>query len=83
MKIAATLFILSVCYIASTEQAQIAAPVGVRRSFQEMQHKAQQGMNIKTMFENNPRAKAQFDVPTNPQELYECANKDCPGSKDS
>jgi hypothetical protein len=53
MKIAAVLFILSVCYIASTEQAAIAAPVpaGVHtypypnRSWKEIEHKTgQQGM---------------------------------------
>ena len=47
MKIAAVLFILSVCYIASTEQAAIAAPDGVHtypRSWDELQRKTQQGM---------------------------------------
>ena len=46
MKIAAVLFILSVCYIASTEQAAI--PAGVHtypsKPWKEMQHKAQQEM---------------------------------------
>ena len=43
MKVAAVLFILSVYYIASTEQAAIAAP-GVRtypRSWDKLQRKAQ------------------------------------------
>ena len=47
MKIAAVLFILSVCYIAGTEQA--AVPAGVhtypsRSWHKEMERKAQQGM---------------------------------------
>ena len=48
MKIAAVLFILSVCYIASTEQA--AAPAGVHTypsrpwPWKEMERKAQRGM---------------------------------------
>ena len=67
MKIAAVLFILSVCYIASTEQA--AAPAGVhtypsRPWRKEMECKVQQGMeefNMKAKsFSQN--AKAQFDV---------------------
>ena len=87
MKIAAVLFILSVCYIASTEQA--AVPTGVHtyaypsRPWKEMQRKAQQGMeefNMKAKaFSQN--TKAQVDVPTNPQELNQCANMDCPGSE--
>ena len=87
MKTAAVLFILSVCYIASTEQAT--APAGVHtypmasRSWKEMQHKAQQGMEefkvkAKAFSEN---AKAQVNVPTDPQELQECANKECSEGK--
>ena len=86
MKIAAVLFILSVYYIASTEQA--AGPAGVHtypRSWEEMQHKARQGMkNFKMNAEAYPRAKAaQVNIPTNLQELQQCANKDCPGGKES
>jgi hypothetical protein len=52
MKNAAVLFILSVCYIASTEQA--AALAGVRhtypsRSWKEMEHKIQQGLGMKNL----------------------------------
>ena len=39
MKIAAVLFILSVCYIASTEQA--AAPAGMQRGMEEFNMKAE------------------------------------------
>ena len=73
MKIAAVLFILSVYYIANTEQAAIAAP-GVRpypRSWDELQRKAQQGMakmNAKTLIEQ--------DTPED--FLRECASQECP-----
>ena len=72
------------CYIASTEQA--AAPTGVHtypmasRSWKEMERKAQQGMEefkMKAIEAFSENAKTQVDVPTNPQELYECANQDC------
>ena len=82
MKIVAVLFILSVCYIASMEQA--AAPAGMHtypsRSWKEMERKAQQGMEefkMKAIEAFSENAKTQVDVPTNPQELYECANQDC------
>jgi hypothetical protein len=83
MKIAPVLFILSACYIASTEQA--AVPAGVHtypsRSWKEMKRKAQQGMEDFKMkakpFTQCAKA-AQLDIPTNPQELHECANQDCP-----
>ena len=59
MKIAAVLFILSVCYMASTEQA--AAPAGVhtypsRPWREEMERKAQQGMkDLKMNAEGMPQ----------------------------
>ena len=86
MKIAAVLFILSGYYIASTEQA--AGPTGVHtypRSWEEMQRKARQGMKyFKMNSEAYPGAKAaQVNIPTNPQELQQCANKDCPGGENS
>ena len=84
MKTAAVLFILSVCYIASTEQA--AVPAGVRtypsRPWKEMERKAQQGME-----EFNTKAKAFSDnakaaqIPTDPEELHRCANIGCPESE--
>ena len=72
MKIAAVLFILSVYYIASTEQA--AGPTGVHtypsRSWEEMQRKAQWGMvEMNGYVMAYPGAEAQFDVPTDPQEI--------------
>ena len=84
MKIAAVLFILSVCYIASTEQA--AAPTGVytypSRPWKEMERKAQQGMeefNVKAKsFSENAKA---AQIPTDPEELRQCANMDCPESE--
>ena len=82
MKIAAVLFILSVYYIASTEQA--AEP----RSWEEMERRVQLGikkfkMNAGSLSHDQlQRAKAQYDIPTDPKELYECANQDC-DSEDS
>ena len=86
MKIAAVLFVLSVCYIASTEQA--AVPAGVHtypmasRSWKEMEHKAQQGMEEFKMkakaFSDNAKA---AKIPTDPEELRRCANQDCPESE--
>ena len=68
MKIAAVLFILSVCYIASTEQA--AAPAGVHTYpswswRKEMEYKAQQGMkDFKMNAEGMPqRAKIVMQAP--------------------
>ena len=76
MKIAAVLFILSVCYIASTEQA--AAPAGVHtypsRPWKEMERKAQQGMEEFRMKAQNAKA---AQIPTDPEELRQCANQDC------
>ena len=48
-----------------------------------MERKAQRGMEefkakAKAFSEN---AKAQFNVPTDPQQLQECANKECPKSE--
>ena len=76
MKIAAVLFILSVCYIASTEQAMTPS-----RSWNEMERKAQQGMEefkAKAKAFSEMAKAAQVDVPTDPQQLQECANKQCP-----
>ena len=45
-----------------------------------MERKAQQGMEefkMKAIEAFSENAKTQVDVPTNPQELYECANQDC------
>ena len=86
MKTAAVVFILSVYYIASTDQA--AGPAGVHtypRSWEDMQHKARQGMkNFKMNAEDYPGAEAaQINIPTNRQELQQCANKDCPGGEES
>ena len=81
MKIAAVLFILSVCYIASTEQAAIAAPAGVH-TYPSRPRKAQQGMEDLKMkakaFSQNAKA---AQIPTDPEELRQCANKDCPKSE--
>ena len=84
MKIAAVLFIYSMCYIASTEQA--AAPPGIytypSRPWKEMEHKTQQRMEEFKMkakvFSENAKA---AQIPTDPEELRQCANMDCPGSK--
>ena len=84
MKIAAVLFILSMCYIASTEQA--AVPAGVHtypsRPWKEMEHKAQQGMEEFKMkaksFSENAKA---AQIPTDPVQLRQCANMDCPESE--
>jgi hypothetical protein len=93
MKIAAVLFILSVCYIASTEQAAIAAPAGPgvnintypSRPWKEMERKAQlqQGMEeFKAKAKDfSQNAKAAQIPPTYLKELRECANMDCPGSE--
>ena len=84
MKTAATLFILSVCYIASTEQAQIVPPSvhTYPRSWEIMQRETQRGMaNMNAAA--YPGAKAQFDIPTDPQELYECANQECGKGEES
>jgi hypothetical protein len=89
MKIAAVLFILSVCYIASTEQAAIAAPApaGVYTypsgPWKEMERKAgQQGMEDFKMkakdFSQNAKA---AQIPTDLQKLQECANQDCQGGE--
>ena len=89
MKIAAVLFILSVYYIADTEQAARPTGPGVHSmtypagpgSMEEMQRKAEEAMREfqrkAGSLGNGERAKVQFDVPTDPQELYECANQDC------
>ena len=71
LKIAAVLFILSVCYIASTEQA--AVPPGMHtypsRPWKEMERKAQQGMEefkmkAKAFYENAKAAQ----IPTDPED---------------
>ena len=128
MKIAAVLVVLSVYYIASTEQA--AAISGVHRyssnaqsskeqdagypgvyehvpdtqssmgqdvgypgvyeypskQLKEIQYRLQQAMgDFETSAKalaHHQRAKAQYDVPTDPQKLYECAHQDC-GSEES
>ena len=78
MKIAAVLFILSVCYIASTEQA--AVPAGVHtypsRPWKEMEHKAQQGMEE---FKAKAKEVDQQGLPygINIELLRECANQQC------
>ena len=93
MKIAAVLFILSMCYIASTEQA--AAPTGVRPysswEWKEMQRQPEPQpqqdmvkMNNYGMAYSWPEADAQFEVPTNREELQRCANQECrKGENDS
>ena len=84
MKIAAILFILSVCYIASTEQA--AAPAGVHPysswEWKEM-HREPEPQPQRDMVKMNdygmayPDAEAQFTIPTNREELQQCANQEC------
>jgi hypothetical protein len=72
MKIAAVLFILSVCYIASTEQAAV-LPTDVYQQLypsrswnsKKMVHKAQQGMEEFKMEAQNAKS-AQTDIPTVP-----------------
>ena len=81
MKVAVVLFILSVYYIASTEQA--ANP----RSWEEMERRAQQGikkfkMNGGAAFSQRAKA-AQVTIPTDSQELYECVNQDCATSENN
>ena len=80
MKIAAVLLILSVCYIAGTEQA--AAPAGVHtypsRPWKEMERKAQPEMEEFRMKTQNAEA---AQIPTDPEELRQCAKKDCPKSE--
>ena len=81
MKIAAVLFILSVCYIASTEHA--AVPAGMHtypmasRSWKEMERKAQQGMeefNMKSKaFPENAKAVQVPDITTDLEEFRQCA----------
>ena len=85
MKIAAILFILSVCYIASTEQA--AAPAGVHPysswEWKEMHRKPELQPQRDIMVKMNdygmayPDAEAQFTIPTNREELQRCANQEC------
>lgn len=85
MKIAAVFFILSVYYIASSEQ-RAAGPPGVHKTLEEMERDALQGMKefkVKAGKGFSRNAKAQFTVPTDPQQLQQCANMDCPGSKES
>ena len=89
MKIAAVLFILSVYYIADTEQAARPAGPGVHSmmhpagpgSMEEMQHMTEEAMREfrrkAGALGNGERAKAQYNIPTDPKELYECANQDC------
>ena len=93
MKIAAVLFILSVCYIADTEQAAWPAGPGVHSMthpagpgpMEEMQRKAKEAMREfqrkAGSLGDGERAKVQFDVPTDPQKLYECAKQTCGGSE--
>lgn len=48
------------------------------QALKEMQRKAEQGMNefrMKSRSLFGERAKVQYDIPTDPQELYECANQ--------
>ncbi len=90
MKIAAVLFALSVCCIAIAEQA--AAPDhdhGVNaypsRSWKEMERRVKQGMEVfkarAKAFSQNAQAAQGVNVPTNVQELQQCANQDCPGGE--
>ena len=94
MKIAAVLFILSVYYIADTEQAAWPAGPGVHSMthpagpgpMEEMQRKAEEAMRVfqrkAGSLGNGERAEVQFDVPArDPQKLYECANQDCGSSE--
>ncbi len=82
MKIPAVLFTLSVCYIASTEQAAV-LPAGVHQQLypsrswnsKEMADKAQQGMEEFKMEAQNA------DIPTDPAELLYCAHFLCQGSE--
>jgi Skp family chaperone for outer membrane proteins len=65
MKTAVVLFILTVCYIASTEQAAAPVPTGMHtypsRSWKEMEHKIQQGMkNFQMKAEEMERKSQQF-----------------------
>ena len=84
MKNAGVLFILSVCYIASTEQAAVPAGMHTYPSspWKEMEHKAQQrmeGFKMKAKaFSENAKA---AQIPTDPEELRRCANQDCPESE--
>ena len=77
MKIAAVLFILSVCYIASTEQA--AVPAGVltypsRSSRKEMERKTREEFEIKfKAFSQNAKA----SLISYEEWLRECAEMDC------
>ena len=90
MKFAAVLFILSVHYIASTEQAP--APDGVHtypsRSWKEMGRKAEQGMEeFKTNLEEFQKTPMWKPEPFSQnakaaevtEELLQCANMDCTG----
>ena len=89
MKIAAVVFILSVYYIADTEPAAWPAGPGVHSmmhpagpgAMEQMQRKAKEAMREfqrkARSLGNGERAKVQFDVPTDPQKLYQCANQTC------
>ena len=86
MKIAAVLLILSVCYIAGTEQA--AAPAGVHtypsRPWKEMERKAQPEMEEFRMKTQNAEAAQIPYNNTDPdliEEMLQCANMYCPGSE--
>ena len=80
MKIAAVLFILSVCYIASTEQA--AAPAGVhtypsRSSRKEIERKAREEFEIKSKaFSQNAKVSG-YRYLSYEEWLHECAEMDC------
>ena len=84
MKTAAVLFILSVCYIASTEEAAVLTGMHAypSRPWKEMERKTQQGMEEFKMkakaFSENAKA---AQIPQDPEELRQCANQDCPGSE--
>ena len=78
MKIAAVLFILSVCYIASTEQAAI--PAGVHaypsRPWKDMERKAQQGMEeFKAKAKEVDQQGSLYEINIEP--IRACANQQC------
>ena len=85
MKIAAVLIILSVYYIASTEQ-RASGPAYVYKTLEETEHGVQQGMKDFKMragkaFTHAQDAKAQYDVLMELYdvlvELFEYAHQDC------
>ena len=78
MKMSIALFIVFVCYIANTEQAQVALPqhnYPIPGGY--YQHQRNSHLQSANSGKQNDNTKAQVSIPTNPQELVECVNMNC------